>query len=372
MLICDDQYLSRLICDRPMQSSLRRILTGVVFFLITVLVATTGYIVAGWSPLDSFYMVVITVFGVGFGEVHPINTPTLKVFTILVIISGTSSAVYAVGGFVQMITEGEIKQILGKRRMTRTIETLKDHVIICGYGRMGQILAKKLAESQMPFVIIDNNDERIEQAETLGYLVYSGNATDDTVLYKAGIETARALTTVLPDDAANVFITLTARELNPKLMILSRGELPSTERKLRLAGADQVVLPASISAFRMAHMITHPATLDFFSQGDERVTLNELLGQLDIQVDELAITPASGMVGATISDIELRGKGTMIIVALRRADGTPITHPSQSTLLHEGDAVIVMGHREDIPHVMRNLVIRRRARYRGSPRIWNG
>lgn len=355
-----------------MQTSLRRILTGVVFFLITVLIATTGYMVAGWSLLDAFYMVIITVFGVGFGEVQPVNTPQLKVFTILVIIGGTSSAVYAVGGFVQMITEGEIKQILGKRRMTRTIETLKHHVIICGFGRMGQILAKKLSESQVPFVIIDHNAERVEQAETLGYLVYTGNATDDLVLYKTGIATAKALATVLPDDAANVFITLTARELNPTLMILSRGELPSTERKLRLAGADQVVLPASISALRMAHMITQPATLDFFSQGDERVILNELLGQLDIQVDELAITPDSGMIGATIGDIELRGKGTMIIVALRRADGTALTHPAQTTLLHEGDAVIVMGHRGDIPHMVRNLVIRRKLRYRGSPRRWKG
>ncbi|MCU0548829.1 MAG: potassium channel protein [Leptolyngbya sp. Prado105] len=355
-----------------MQSPLRRILTGVVFFLITVLGATAGYIYAGWSPLDAIYMVVITVFGVGFGEVQPINTPALKVFTILVIISGTSSAVYAVGGFVQMITEGEINQLLGKRRMTRTIETLKDHVIICGFGRMGQILAKKLADTHVPFVIIDNNAERIEQAEALSYLVYTGNATDDTVLYQAGIERAKALTTVLPDDAANVFITLTARELNPNLMIVSRGELPSTEKKLRLAGADQVVLPASISAFRMAHMITHPATLDFFSQGDERATLNELLGQLDIQVDELLINPASGLIGATIGDIEIRGRGTMIIVALRRADGTTLTHPSQSTFLHEGDAVIVLGHQDDMPHVMRNLGVRRKIRYRGSSRVWKG
>lgn len=355
-----------------MQSPLRRILTGVIFFLITVFAATGGYILAGWSPLDAIYMVVITVFGVGFGEVQPINTPALKVFTILVIISGTSSAVYAVGGFVQMITEGEINQLLGKRRMTRTIEGLQDHVIICGFGRMGQILAKRLTDSLVPFVVIDNNAERIEQAETLGYLVYTGNATDDTVLYEVGIDRARALTTVLPDDAANVFITLTARELNPKLMIVSRGELPSTEKKLRLAGADQVVLPASISAFRMAHMITHPATLDFFSQGDERATLNELLGQLDIQVDELLIDSASGLIGATIGDIELRGKGTMIIVALRRADGTTVTHPSQSTFLHEGDAVIILGHQVDMPHVMRNLGVRRKMRYRGSSRVWKG
>lgn len=316
-------------------------------------------------------MVVITVFGVGFGEVRPVNTPELRIFTMLVIIGGTSSAVYAVGGFVQMVTEGEIKQILQRKRMSETIKALEDHVIICGFGRMGQILAKKLADAQVLFVVIDNNPDRIEQAESLGYLVRTGNATDDTVLYKAGIDNARSLATVLPDDAANVFITLTARELNPKLTILARGELPSTEKKLRLAGADQVVLPASISALRMAHMITHPATLDFFSKGDDRNTLNELLNQMDIQVDELAINQKSGMIGATIGDIEVRGKGTMIIVALRRADGTVITHPEQLTVLGEGDAVIVMGHRGDIPMVMRSLVVRRKMRYRGSPRIWN-
>ncbi len=354
-----------------MHGSLKRVLTGVAFFILTVLLATIGYIVAGWSPLDAFYMVVITVFGVGFGEVQPINTPALKIFTMLVIISGTSSTVYAVGGFVQMVTEGEIKQILERRLMSQTIKTLKDHVIICGFGRMGQILTRKLTDAQVPFVVIDNNVDRIEQAESQGYLVYLGNATDDTVLYKAGIESARALATVLPDDAANVFITLTARELNPKLMILSRGELPSTEKKLRLAGADQVVLPASISAMRMAHMITHPATIDFFSQGDGRNTLNELLGRMDIQMDELAISPKSGMIGATIADIEIRGKGTMIIVALRRVDGTVITHPEQMTILNEGDAVIVMGHRSDIPQIMRSLVVRRRSGYRGSSRIWN-
>lgn len=316
-------------------------------------------------------MVVITVFGVGFGEVRPVNTPELRIFTMLVIIGGTSSAVYAVGGFVQMVTEGEIKQILQRKRMSETIKALEDHVIICGFGRMGQILAKKLADAQVLFVVIDNNPDRIEQAESQGYLVRTGNATDDTVLYKAGIDNARSLATVLPDDAANVFITLTARELNPKLTILARGELPSTEKKLRLAGADQVVLPASISALRMAHMITHPATLDFFSKGDDRNTLNELLNQMDIQVDELAINQKSGMIGATIGDIEVRGKGTMIIVALRRADGTVITHPEQLTVLGEGDAVIVMGHRGDIPMVMRSLVVRRKMRYRGSPRIWN-
>jgi voltage-gated potassium channel len=352
-----------------MQGPLKRILTGTIFLLATVVIAVAGYRLAGWSALDSLYMVVITAFGVGYGEVHPINTPALKIFTMLVIIGCTSSTVYIVGGFVQMITEGEINQVLGTRRMTRTIETLKNHIIICGFGRMGQILARKLMDAQIPFIVIDNNPERLEQAEEMGYLVRLGNATDESILYAVGIDRARVLATVLPDDAANVFITLTARELNPKLMILARGELPSTEKKLRLAGADQVVLPAAISGLRMAHMITHPAALDFFSQDDGRSTLNELLAQLDVQVDEVVITPNSPMVGATIGDIEVRSKGTFIIVALSRADGTTLTHPVQSTVLVEGDIVIVLGHRGDTPQFVRKFLLKRKMLY-GSSRVW--
>ena len=349
-----------------MQGSMKRILTGALFFIATLILAITGYMLAGWSLMDATYMVVITTFGVGYGEVRPITSTPLRIFTICVIIAGTSSAVYIVGGFVQMITEGEINKALGARRMTRSIETLEQHVIICGFGRMGQILARKMLDANIPCVIIDNNAERIALAESAGYLIRVGNATDEAILYTAGIDRAKVLATVLPDDAANVFITLTARELNPKLMILARGELPSTEKKLRLAGANQVVLPAAISALRMSHMITHPATIEFFSNNDGRSRLNELLSQVDIQVDELAIVHNSPMVGATIEDVEVRGKGTFIVVALRKSDGTTITHPSQALVLSDGDTVIVMGHRGDIPQFVRKHVIRRPMRYASS------
>jgi voltage-gated potassium channel len=349
-----------------MKGSLRRILTGFIFFTITLVVAVAGYVAAGWTVLDAIYMVVITTFGVGYGEVRPITSPELRIFTILVIIAGTSSAVYIVGGFVQMVTEGEIKKALGARRMTRSIETLQQHVIICGFGRIGQILARKMVDGKVPFVVIDNDAERMAKAEAMGYFVRMGNATDEAVLQAAGIERAKFLATVLPDDAANVFITLTARGLNPGLMILARGELQSTEKKLRLAGADQVVLPAAIGALRMAHMITHPATLDFLSQDDGRSSLNELLAQVDVQVDEIAIVADSPLLGATIGDIELKGKGTFIIVALRKADGTTINHPKQATILEAGDAVIVMGHRGDIPQFVRSQVVKRQMRYRGA------
>jgi voltage-gated potassium channel len=349
-----------------MNSALQRILTGTVFFISTLILAVVGYVIAGWSLLDAIYMVVITIFGVGYGEVQPVNTPALRVFTILVIVAGTSSAVYIVGAFVQMITEGEIRKVMGARRMVREIETLKNHVIICGYGRIGQILTRKMVEAKQPFVVIDNDSDRVTRAEAMGYLVRFGSATDETILESAGILRAKVLATVLSDDAANVFITLTARSLNPDLVILARGEYPSTEKKLKQAGADQVVTPAAIGALRMAHMITHPAALDFMEQAEGRANLNELLAQIDVQIDELAIPPRSDLVGASIGTAEVRGSGTFIIVALRRANGAMIMNPDRDIFLHEGDTLIVMGHRGDIPRFAQTHALKRQMRYRGA------
>jgi voltage-gated potassium channel len=348
-----------------MNRGIKRVIAGTLFFCGTLTIAIVGYVLAGWSWMDATYMVVITIFGVGYGEVKPVDTPALRLFTICVIIAGTTSAVYVVGAFLQMVTEGEINRAIGVRRMNRDIESLKKHVIVCGFGRIGQILARQLSQSKLPFIVIDNDKMRVEMAESLGYLVKFGNAADEVILSEVGIHRAKVLATVLPDDASNVFITLTARELNPSLRILARGELPSTEKKLRLAGADQVVLPASISAQRIAYMITHPVSLNFLSQDDGRQTLNELLSQVDIQVEELAIVPDSPIVGTTIEDIEVRGKGTFIVVALKRTDGNTIIHPDQSSRLNAGDIVIVMGHRGDIPRLVQRYVVDPRTRYRG-------
>jgi voltage-gated potassium channel len=347
-----------------MQNSLKHILMGVSFFLTTIVVAVCGYVLAGWTPLDAIYMVVITVFGVGFGEIGPM-TPQLRVFTIGVIMAGCTSLGYIVSGILQMITEGEIKKALGDRRMTREISTLRDHVIICGYGRMGQILARQMIEARQLFVIIDHNPDRTETARAMGYLICPGNATDEHVLIAAGIERAKVLATALPDDAVNVFITLTARSLNPDLIILARGEYPSTEKKLRQAGADHVVLPAEIGALRMSHIITHPAALNFLEEAEGGNNLNELLAELQMYLDELLVPADSPLVGSNISTVEVQGHGTFLIVALRRSDGSTIIHP-QDVFLHAGDTVIVMGHRGDIPKFAEHYALKRQMQYRGA------
>lgn len=351
--------------QRHLRKSFKKVLIGAGFFAATQLVAVIGYMVAGWSLLDALYMVVITTFGVGYGEVKPVISPALRIFTMFVIVAGTSSVVYLVGGFVQMVTEGEIKRALGLRKANREIMELNQHIIICGYGRIGQTLVEEVANANLPLIVIDNSEERIAQAEAAGHLVMLGSATDEPTLIAAGIDRARVLATALPDDASNVFITLTARGLNPSLTIIARGELPSTEKKLLQAGADRVVSPATIGAHRMAHLITHPAALDFVEQSDGRMNLNELLAELDLHMEELVINHGSALIGYSINSVEVKGKGAFIVVALRRADGETILNPGSEVFLHDGDTLIVLGHRGDLPQFAKHYALRQQLQYRG-------
>ncbi|WP_088894219.1 potassium channel family protein [Leptolyngbya ohadii] len=341
----------------------RRLLAGLIFLAITILSAVLGYWWRGCGILDAIYMVVITIFGIGYGEFCPVSSAT-RIFTILVIIAGAISVSLILGGFVQMVTEGEIRQVLEHRRKTQDLANLEQHTIVCGFGRIGQVLSRNLIDEKQQFIVIDTNDERINLAETMGYRVYQGNATDEQTLLDVGIDRAKCLATVLPDDAINVFITLTARGLNPRLMIVARGELPSTEKKLRLAGADHVVLPATISGQRIANLITHPNMIEFLDQAEERARLNELLTQIDVQVDELTISINSPLAGKTIADLEVRGQGAFIVVALKRH--SQITHhPPHDVQLHAGDTLIVLGHRGDIPKFAQRYAVKQ-IRYRGA------
>ncbi|WP_353671826.1 potassium channel protein [Synechocystis sp. LKSZ1] len=332
-----------------MQNSSKRIQMGVLFFIITLVFSTLGYKLFGWTTLEAIYMVVITIFGVGYGEVRPLVTPTERIFTMLVILAGTTSAVYIVGGFVQMVTEGEIHRALDNQQRQRQIAHLAHHTIICGFGRMGQVLAKQLDEAGIAFVVIDNQPQQISLAEKLGYLAHCGDATREEQLHSVNIMTAKCLATVLPEDATNVFITLTARELNPNLMILARGEVPETERKLRLAGANRVILPLTVGAIQMANLITQSNLRDFLNRPDERGYLNDLLANIDVQLDELTVLADSPALGRTIMEMEVRSKGAFIVVALRQADGRTLLHPHPSQILNDHDTIIVLGHRQEIP-----------------------
>jgi len=293
--------------------------------------------------------VVITIFSVGYEETVRVDSPLLKAFTVGLIVTGCSSLLYALGGFVQMMTEGEITRALGERRNIRSIDALKGHAIVCGYGRMGQILSSELSDAGHPFVVIDSNRESVREAEEQGYLVVSGDATEEDTLQLAHIDRATSVATVLPSDASNVFITLSARSLNPRLRILSRGELPSTEGKLKKAGANHVVLPATIGGLRLAHMIVRPTAEHLIDTLENASMINDDLELLGVKLAEIEILPGSGLEDTTVGALEIQGEGAYLIVGLRRKGGEVLRKPSASQKVCCGDIVIVIGHGEMNP-----------------------
>ncbi len=349
-----------------MHLSLKRLLTTLVFFLITCAVVGSVYVAHGWEPADALYMVVITIFGVGYGEVRPIDTLTLRTVTMMLIVVSYGCVIYIAGGFVQMVMEGEINRALNKRRMTCGIQELTGHTILCGFGRAGRILATELKRAGSAFVVVDQDERKLNDAEALGMLILQGNAIEESVLQSAGIERARVLATVLPDDAANVFITLTARELNPDVEIVARAESPSTEKKLLRSGANRVVLPAVIGGQRMAQLITRPGAEQMLAQVEGNVELQHELEQIGMKLDELRVTPGSPLDGQKVSDIELKGNRSFLIVAVRRSVGQIVVDPPGDCPLAGGDAVIVLGHAGELPQLARRYSSTKEILYRGA------
>ena len=350
-----------------MQSSMRTLIRAALFFGVTCVIGTVGYIAAGWDALDAVYMTIITIFGVGYGEVRPLDAePELRIFTIVVIVAGCSSVIYFIGGFVQMIAEGEFNRVLGARRMTKGIEQLKDHCIMCGYGRVGQHLARELRAGNQPFVIVDTDTERLRQAEQEGHLVVIGDATEETVLQNAGIERARVVACVLSSDAANVFLTLTVRELNGTVEIIARAEAPVTEKKLYRSGANRVVLPTAIGATKIANLISRPSTETLLIDNSGREHLNEELEHFGLKMQEFPLAGGSDLVGRPLRDAEMRGSGGVVIVAVRHADGTIVRHPDSELVLASGDTIFVLGHREQLVSISRKSASERPAMFRGA------
>jgi voltage-gated potassium channel len=349
-----------------MQTSIQRIITGMVLVGLTCTVSIGVYWSAGWDLIDAVYMVVITIFGVGYGEVRPLTDPRLKMFTMALVIAGCSSGAYVIGGFVQMVAEGEINRLLGARRMTQGIDQLKNHAIICGYGRVGQILAQELHELLCPFVIVDPNGERLREAEAKGFLVLIGDATEENILTLAGIKRARVLATVLPDDTMNVFITLTARELNSELEIIARGESPSTERKLLRSGANKVVLMTAIGAAKITQLITRPSAESLLRDAVGSAHLNDELQSIGLQIAEAKIEAGSPLEGQPLRSVELTGTRGVVIVAIKKGDGTIVRHPAAETILVAQDIIILLGHHEDLPQLTLKSKSQVTRMYRGA------
>ncbi len=328
---------------------MRRILAGLSITLLIVALAVVGYVMSGWSWEDSLYMVVITIFGIGYGETQPVDTPQLRWLTIGLIVCGYGAAIYTVGAFAQLLIDGELRRILGVRRMQKEIDRLQDHVVICGYGRMGSQLAHALSSRGKPLCVIDQDSQRVDLARDRGCLAIQGNATEERVLLAAGLQRAGILTTVLSDDVANLFITITSHDLNPQLQILSRAEQTSTTKKLHQVGADRVILPANIGADRLANMILRPSAESLLKHAQLPAGLNDDLATLGLKLDELEIQDNSPLVGGSVDDLRVRSDHhSFLVVAIRTADDEVILHPDTQHALHQGDCVVVLAHDEHI------------------------
>ena len=322
---------------------LRNFTFAVLYMLVVFALATVGYMTAGWSFDDAIYMVVLTIYTVGYDEVRPIATPELRHITMATIIFGCTGMIFLTGSLVQFITINQLQLVFGTKRMQSQIDKLNDHVIVCGYGRIGQMLAHELKAGSARFVILERSDRRADEARDQGYLTLQADATDESGLKLAGIDRARALATVLPDDAANVFITLSARSLNRSIEIIARGELPSTEKKLRHAGADKVVLPTHIGAERIAEMILYPENARFARDIDKSRDFERTLNGYGLQTDIVVANVENGLAGATIGEIEGQGRGAFFVVQLKYRGGKTISRPAADLRVEAGDGVVVVG-----------------------------
>lgn len=327
--------------ERILGSPIRNLTVVLAFCASVAVVATLAYMAAGWSFIDASYMVLLTIYTVGYGEVRPIDTPYLHTVTITTMVLGCTGMILLTSTLVQFFTIVQLREILGANRMKNRIEQLKDHVIVCGYGRIGLMLAHELAQSGAPLVIIDRDAERLAEAEALGFLVLVGDATDEDTLTQAGIDRARVLATVLPDDAANVFITLSARNLNAGLEIIARGEAPSTERKLLRAGADHVVLPTHIGAERIARMILYPRR----AEGPDAAQLEQgrrALDSLGLDIERVGITRMSPIAGLSVAEAERQSAGTFMIVQINRGADHTFVRPTPNERVEPGDQLLVV------------------------------
>lgn len=325
-----------------MTPTFTRIRRGAFLLALVGIFSVLGYrYIGGYSWLESIWMVVITISTVGYSE-HSEQAPAMQVFSIAVILLGVSASIYAIGGFIQLLLEGEVDRALGKRRMTKEIERLTDHVIICGFGRLGNDLANQLKVRGIPFLVIDIDPEKTVLAnDELGLLAVTGDATEDSVLRESNIASARALVAALPTDAENVFITLTARNLRNDIQILAKSERETSCRKLRQAGVDKIVMPHQVGAQHIERMISRPSTADL-------VELFAEASHLDMELDEILITQRSVMVGKTLADSGIKQQFNLLVVGIKNANGEFTFNPSPLTTIKTDDTVLVIGQSNGI------------------------
>ena len=326
--------------------SIKRVLIISPLFFGTFLFGMFGLHLTEGKPLfESFFLTVTTVSTVGYGDGM---TSAGRMVVIIVILCSMTIVAYTFGTVLRAIIEGELSQSLGRHKLEKAVSSLNNHYIVCGYGRIGKLIAKELSENRIPYVVIDNAPDAGEKLAREHTLFLTGDATTEEVLSEAGIMRAKGLVTAVKSDADNVFITLTARSLNPSLFILSRGTDEKDELKLKRAGATKVVLPYIIGGKRMAQAIIRPAVTDFIDAA--------MAGSgLDLSMEELQISKKGFATGKNLIESNIRRVYGIIIVAIKREGKGMIFNPVPQEVLTEGDVLVVLGTKDDLRTLKKKL-----------------
>ena len=321
----------------------RRILLPLLLPVALLLMGTIGYRVIesdNFTLLDSLYMTVVTLTTVGYGETHPLS-PAGRVFTIFLLLGGMFAFFYAITEVIRLVVSGEIQSMLGRQIMERNLAELRNHLIVCGYGRMGQLVCQEFSAQKIPFVIIDREEEHLKDFHVPHGIALVGDATNDEILLKAGVKRARGLVTVAASDADNLYITMSGRLLNDTLFIVARAEDEHADKKLVRAGANRVVSPYVIGGASVAQAVLRPTVVDF-------IELATRTQHMELQIEETQISATSLLVGTTLRDSQLRQALGIILVAIKKKSGEMIFNPAPEAILEAGDILITLGHRQQL------------------------
>ena len=307
-----------------------------VLLVLIIGLGTFGYmLIEDWEVLDALYMTVITLATVGFREVHQL-TPLGQIFTVLLIIFGVGGVIYTIGTLAQLLIEGELQELLGRRKMEKQLQRIRDHYIICGYGRVGKQVCREFRQRRVPFVVVEKDPALLEELTCEGIIYLQGDSTEDHTLIEAGIERAKGLVLTIASEADNVFVTLTARHLNPDLFITARADSPSAEKKIYRAGANKVVSPYIIGGNRMAIATLQPYVGDF-------LRLGELDKDTGLTIEEVQIAPGSPIAGKTLKDSALWEETGFNLIGIKKATKEVLFNPPPDTMIQPGDILIIFG-----------------------------
>lgn len=319
----------------------RQLILSMVLFFGLIALGCAGYmIIEKWSFIDALYMTIITLATVGFGEIHQVSVLG-RVFTIGLILLGGGFFLFLMSDLIKFLVEGRIRHVFGRHKLDIQIKKLENHYIICGYGRIGRLLTHYLVQKYINVVIIEREESCSPKLNKDGVLYLIGEATDEDLLTKAGIKRAKGIIAVTGTDAENVFLVLTAKQLNPGIFVVARAGRDSAKKTLAAAGADKVISPYDIGARRMAHAILRPTVIKFLEMAfSDHAT--------DIQIEEIKVRPDSGLCGVSLMDSGIRKKMNLIIIAVQKKENKMVFNPGAKTILEAGDRLVAMGRAKDL------------------------